>query len=569
VSTTDAPPRGERRRTHRNAALDTLLTQNVSGGRATRIARPGPVLRTAAALARRPRRTAGRVGALGAELARVAGGRSTVAPAKGDARFRDRAWEENWALRRVLQGYLAVGSTVDGLIDDAELDWRTEQQVRFLADNLHDLLSPTNLPLLNPEVVKETIDRGGVNLALGARRFVRDVARAPRLPATVDTSKFEIGGNVAATPGSVVLRDDVMELLEYAPTTETVFERPLLVVPPTINKYYVLDLAPGRSFVEHLVAAGHRVFAISWRNPGKEHSHFDLETYARAVLRARDAAAEIAGHETVDLVAACSGGIISVATLACLAGTGEQERFGSTTLLVCALDQRQAGTTSAFTGREIAAAAVADSARRGYLDGASLAGVFAWLRPNDLIWRYVINNYFLGKAPPAFDVLFWNQDTVRLAHGLHRDFVQMAMLNDLVQPEARSLMATPLDLRRVDRDCYVVAGSTDHIVPWENAYRTTQVLGGDLRFVLSTSGHIQALVNPPSPKSRSSFRIAPSHPADPRAWEAEAVSHSGSWWTDHARWLGERAGEQVPAPAAQGSDAHPPLDAAPGRYVHE
>ncbi|MGE4426979.1 MAG: PHA/PHB synthase family protein [Solirubrobacteraceae bacterium] len=566
MSTADAPRR-EGRRTHRNAALDTLLTQNVSAGQATRIARPGPLLRTAGALARRPRRTVGRVGALGAELTRVVRGTSEVAPAKGDARFRDRAWAENWALRRVLQTYLALGETAEGLIDDADLDWRTDQQVRFLADNVHDLLSPTNLPLLNPEVIKETIDRGGVNLALGARRFARDVSRAPRLPATVDTSKFEVGGNIAVSPGSVVLRNDVMEVLEYAPTTETVFERPLLVVPPTINKYYVLDLAPGRSFIEHLVGAGHRVFAISWRNPTREHAHFDLETYVQAVLEARDLAAEVADHPTVDLVAACSGGIISVVTLAHLAATGEQERFGSATLMVCALDQRQAGAASALTGREVAAAAVADSARRGYLDGASLAGVFAWLRPNDLIWRYVINNYFLGKAPPAFDVLFWNQDTVRLAHGLHRDFVQMAMLNDLVEPAARTVLQTPLDLRRVTRDCYVVAGSTDHIVPWENSYRTTQVLGGAQRFVLSTSGHIQALVNPPSPKSRSSFRVAPQHPGDPGEWEAQAVSHTGSWWTDHQQWLAERAGERVPAPEAQGSENHPTVDPAPGRYV--
>lgn len=565
MSTTSERPEQRSRRT---AALDTLLTQNVSGGRVTKIARPGPILRTAAGLARRPGRTARRVGGLGAELAQVVRGSSDIAPAKGDARFRDRAWSENWALRRVLQTYLALGGTVDDLISEAELDWRTERQVRFLAENVHDLLSPTNLPLINPEVLKETIDRGGANLVLGARRFVRDVSRTPRLPATVDTSKFEIGGNVANTPGSIVFRTDVMELIEYAPSTETVHARPLLIVPPTINKYYVLDLAPDRSFVQHMVAAGQRVFMISWRNPEKEHAHFDLDTYASSVLEARRVAAEIAGADAVNVLAACSGGIITSAALAHLAAKGEGDLVGCLTLMVCALDHRQAGTTAALTGREIAAAAIADSARRGYLDGASLAGVFAWLRPNDLIWRYVVNNYFLGKAPPAFDVLYWNQDTVRLSHGLHRDFVQMAMLNDLVRPKARTVLSTPVDLRAVKQDHYVVAGSTDHIVPWENAYRSTQVLGGESRFVLSTSGHIQALVNPPSPESRSSYRVAPEHPADPVEWQAGAAKLQGSWWPDHESWLAERSGDRVPAPEAQGSEAHPPVGEAPGTYVH-
>ncbi|MDO9408025.1 alpha/beta hydrolase [Patulibacter sp.] len=567
MSATDSTDTKRAPRSRRTAAMDTLLTQNVSGGRATRFGRPGPILRTAAGLARRPRTTARRVGGLGVELTQVLAGTSELSPAKGDGRFRDRAWSENWALRRVLQTYLALGGTVDDLIEDAGLDWRTERQIRFMAENVHDLLSPTNLPLLNPEVLKETIDRGGANLVLGARRFVRDIAKAPRLPATVDTTKFEIGRNIARTPGSVVLRTDVMELIEYAPQTDEVFERPMLVVPPTINKYYVLDLAEDRSFVEHLVQAGHRVFMISWRNPDKEHSHFDLDTYASAVVEAREAVSAIAESDAVNVLAACSGGIITAATLAHLAATGREDLVSSLTLMVCALDHRQAGTTAALVGREIAAAAVADSARRGYLDGASLAGVFAWLRPNDLIWRYVVNNYFLGKAPPAFDVLFWNQDTVRLSHGLHRDFVQMAMLNDLIQPGQRTVLETPVDLRQVKQDSYVVAGSTDHIVPWENAYRSTQVLGGTPRFVLSTSGHIQALVNPPSPESRSSFRVADEHPGDPSEWEEAAAIRKGSWWTDHEAWLAERSGDRVPAPEAPGSDEHPTLAQAPGDYV--
>ncbi len=332
------------------------------------------------------------------------------------------------------------------------------------------------------------------------------MSKAPRLPASVDTSKFELGGNLALSPGSVVLRTDVFELIHYRPSTEKVLEVPLLFVPPTINRFYILDIAPGRSVVEHLVAAGQQVFMISWCNPGAEEGHFDLDTYARAVLEARDAVAEITKQRAVHVNAACSGGIITSAALGHLAASGDLEEVASLTLWVCALDNARAGTTAALASRELAAAAVAESARKGYLDGRALAGVFAWLRPNDLIWNYVVNNYLLGKDPPAFDILYWNQDSVRLAAGLHRDFVHLALENSLTRPGAMEALGTPIDLSAIDVDSYIVAGVKDHIVPWENAYRSTQLLGGSSRFVLSTSGHIQALVNPPGPASRSTYR---------------------------------------------------------------
>jgi polyhydroxyalkanoate synthase len=550
------------------AALDVLLTDAVVGNGSRRFIQPRALAAVASGMARRPRRVADRAGGLVAELTRVAGGRSEHAPAKNDRRFADPAWEDNWLLRRALQAYLAIDETVDGVITDARLEWQSERQARFAAANVLDALAPSNFPWSNPAVLREIVNEGGANLVRGARRFAGDVSWPPRLPASVDTTAFEVGGNLACSPGSVVLRTAAFELLHYHPQTAEVREVPLLFVPPTINKYYVLDLSPGRSIVEHLVASGQQTFMISWRNPEAADGHFDLDTYAAAVLEARDAVAEITRQPAVHLNAACSGGIITAGALGHLAAQGALEGVASLTLLVCALDSARAGTAAALASREAAAAAIAESARRGYLDGQALAGVFAWLRPNDLVWNYVVNNYLLGKKPPAFDVLYWNQDTVRLAAGLHRDFVRLALDNTLTRPGALEVLGSPVDLAALELDSYVVAGQSDHIVPWQNAYRSTQLLGGDGRFVLSTSGHIQALVNPPGAQSRSSYRLADGHPPEPDAFLERAATHPGSWWPDYVAWLQERSGELRRAPRRLGSRAHRAIAKAPGTYVH-
>jgi poly(3-hydroxyalkanoate) synthetase len=376
-----------------------------------------------------------------------------------------------------------------------------------------------------------------------------------------------VGGNLAVSEGSIVLHTDVFELIQYRPTTAEVHATPLLIVPPTINKFYIVDLAPGRSLVEHLVGQGHQVFCVSWRNPGPEQSYFDIDTYAQAVIEARAAVAEIAAQDAVNLLAACSGGIISAGVLGHLAAEEQLGDVSSLTLLVCALDNAYTNTAESLASKPVAAAAVAESARRGYLDGDALGNVFAWLRPNELVWNYVINNYLLGKEPPAFDILYWNQDTVRMAAGLHRDFVKMALENAFARPGGMRVLGTDVDLGAVDLDSYIVAGSNDHIVDWRNAYRSTQLLGGDSRFVLSTSGHIQALINPPGPESRSSYRIAPHNPPDVEDWEAAALAHRGSWWPDYIAWLEARAGERVPAPRKLGSRRHKAMAKAPGIYV--
>ena len=388
---------------------------------------PGwPVVKTVGKLAARPTAPARRGLGLAAELGRIALGRSGLAPSQKDNRFADPAWEGNPAFRRLCQAYLAAGDALDGLISDARLDWRSEQRVRFAVENLLDALAPTNFVLTNPAVLKATLDTGGGNLVHGLRELMRDMARPPRIPRMVDASGYELGETIAVSPGAVVLRTPVFELIQYEPSTEQVREAPLLVVPPQINRFYVLDIAPGRSMVEHLVGEGEQVFVMSWRNPDERHAHFDMDTYAEAVIEALDAVETITGAERTHVFGQCSGGMTAAITAAHLTARGEGERLAGLTLGVTLIDNEVRDATAALLDRTTAAAALSDSARRGYVDGSSLASIFAFMRPNDLVWSYVVNNYLLGKEPPAFDVLFWNADATRLAAGLHRDFVEIA-----------------------------------------------------------------------------------------------------------------------------------------------
>jgi polyhydroxyalkanoate synthase subunit PhaC len=547
------------------ASFDELMTDAALGTQRRWL--PGVAgVKAVAKLATKPDRVARRTGGLAAELAKVAAGRSEVAPPKGDRRFKDPAWATNPIFKRLGQTYLATVDTVDGLLCDADLGWADERRVRFAAENVVSALAPSNAPLTNPTVLKAVIDTGGANLVKGFGQFVRDMSSRPRIPTMVDPDAFTVGEDLAITPGSVVLRTDVFELIQYRPQTARVRELPLVIVPPMINKFYVTDIAPNRSMVEHFVRHGQQVFTISWRNPGAEQADWSLETYVGAVLEAFDAVQEISGAGAVHTLGLCAGGITLSCAVAHLAAREELDRIAGLTLGVTVIDNEQSGTVGAFVGREVAALAVAESARRGYLDGRQLAGVFAWLRPNDLIWNYWVNNYLLGKSPPAFDVLYWNADTTNLPAGLHRDFLQVGLENPLVRPGGLTVLGTPVDLSKITVDSYLVAGIADHITPWENCYRTTQLLGSSPRFVLSTSGHIAALVNPPG-NEKASFQTRDDNPPAPDAWLDGASKHRGTWWDDWLAWLGERSGDEVEAPSSLGSDAHQPLEDAPGTYV--
>jgi polyhydroxyalkanoate synthase len=553
-----------------SGALESLLTDAAVGSTARRWLPGRGGLEVAARLAVRPDRVVRRGGGLAAELAKVAVGRSEVAPEKGDRRFKDPAWQGNPLFRRLAQTYLATGATVDGVIQDADASWRAERRVRFAAENVVDALAPSNFPLLNPAVLKATLDTGGKNFVSGAGHFVRDMRKPPRVPSMVDKSAFDVGESLALTPGEVVLRTEVFELIQYSPQTKMVRDRPLLVVPPMINKFYIVDLAPDRSMIEYLIGEGQQVFVISWRNPDERHADWNLDSYAGAVLEGLEAAESISGADKVHVLGLCAGGITASCAVAHLAAIGEQDRIAGLTLGVTVLDNHHAGMAGALVDRTTAAAATAESARKGYLDGRALAGVFAWLRPNDLIWNYWVNNYLLGKNPPAFDVLYWNADTTRMPAGLHRDFMKLSLDNSIVHPGEVTILGTPIDLGAITVDSYLVAGIADHITPWQNAYRTTQLFGSTPRFILSTSGHIAALVNPPG-NDKASYQVTAdgSNPETADEFLERASKHRGTWWVDWSSWLGERSGEERRAPKMLGGrdKRYTPLGPAPGTYV--
>jgi polyhydroxyalkanoate synthase len=503
-----------------------------------------------------------------AELAKVLTGSSPVEPGPRDKRFADPAWKGNPVLHRLCQAYLVTGSALEHVVDEADLDWRSEQQMRFVVQMVVDAMAPSNNPLLNPAALKTALDTGGRSYLNGARQFVQDMSSRPRIPAMVDGRGFSVGGNLATSAGAVVLRTPVFELIQYAPRTEQVREVPLLVVPPMINKFYIADLAPGRSMVEHWLDKGQQVFVLSWRNPTAEHREWDLDSYAGAVLEALDAVEQITGSDRSHLLGLCAGGIVTSTAVSHLTAKGQAGRVAGLTLGVTLLDQERAGTVGAMVDANTAQVAVAQSQRKGYLDGKALAGVFAWLRPNDLIWNYWVNNYLLGKRPPAFDVLVWNADTTRMPAGLHRDFIAMSLDNSLTKPGSLTVLGSAVDLAKIDVDSYVVAGSTDHICPWESCYRSAHLLGGTTRFVLSTAGHIAALVNPPT-NAKSNFRVNDACPESADEWRKGAVTHPGSWWDDHVAWLAERSGDLKDAPRELGSATHERIGKAPGAYVME
>jgi polyhydroxyalkanoate synthase subunit PhaC len=554
-------------------ALDLLLT-DAALGMLRRFRPDSSLLRLGAGLARRPQLVTQQAAGLGTELGKIAAGRSAVTAGPRDRRFADPAWKDNPFLRRAVQAYLAAGQSAEALLAGAGLGWRDETRLRFLLTNLVAAAAPSNNPLLSPAGWKALLDTGGQNAVRGLGALARDLASPPRVPSMVRADAFEVGKDLAITPGGVVHSCEQFELIQYQPVTETVFRYPLLIVPPMINKYYITDLAPGRSMAEFLTAQGHQVFVISWRNPDARHRDWDLDTYGGAVVEALAGVRAITGAAKASICALCSGGIVTSMVAAHLGVTGQLDQLASLCLGVTVLDQAQAGTAAALIDEATATAAMAASSARGYLDGRALAEVFAWLRPDDLIWNYWVNNYLQGRPPPAFDILYWNADTTRLPAALHHDFIRLGLANALTVPGAATMLGSPVDLSKVDMDAYVVAGVADHLCPWQSCYRTTQLFGGPVKFVLSTSGHIAALVNPPD-NQKASFRSIPSdpgassNPTDPDQFLATATKTPGSWWLDYSGWLAERSGGLTSSPPSLGFEGYPVQCAAPGTYVHD
>ncbi|KOS57222.1 PHA/PHB synthase family protein [Rhodococcus rhodochrous] len=555
--------------TQTRAVIGESVEESIGGGEDVAPPRLGAAVGALADVFGHGRTVARHGVSFGKELAKIAVGRSTVAPAKGDRRFADPAWSTHPAYRRLEQTYLAASGAVDGVVDDVGrgIDPRRAAEAKFAADILTAALAPTNYLWTNPAALKEAFDTAGLSLVRGTRHFVSDLLENRGMPSMVDRGAFTVGTDLAVTPGAVISRDEVAEVLQYTPTTTTVRRRPVLVVPPPIGRYYFLDLRPGRSFVEYSVGRGLQTFMLSWRNPTAEQGDWDFDTYAGRVLRAIDEVREITGSDDVNLIGFCAGGILATTVLNHLAARGD-DRVHSMAYAVTMLDFGDPALLGAFARPALIRFAKGRSRRKGLISARDMGSAFTWMRPNDLVFNYVVNNYLMGRTPPAFDILAWNADGTNLPGTLHGQFLDLFRDNLLVERGKFTVLGTPVDLKSITVPTFVSGAIADHLTAWRNCYRTTQLLGGDTEFVLSFSGHIASLVNPPgNPKAHYWTGGTPG--PDPDAWLEHAERQQGSWWHAWADWVLAHGGEETTAPSAPGSTRHPALEAAPGRYVRD
>jgi len=523
--------------------------------------------RVAARAVARPKPLGVRTTALLRELGQIAIGKSAVAPPSSDRRFVDPAFRDHPIYRRLMQGYLAWREALLGLVDEIDLDGKSRMRGQFALSLLTEALAPTNFLVGNPAALKRAFETRGTSLWRGLRHLVDDVVHNGGLPAQVDQRGFRVGETLGCSAGQVVFRNEVLELVQYAPSTPQVHQRPLVMIPPQINKFYVLDLAKGRSLVEFALAQGLQVFAVSWRNPTPAQREWGLDTYVEALCEATDAAREITGSDRVNVMGVCAGGITTSILLAHLAARGD-ERVASATFPVTVLDTQVDSITFQLASERTVSAALARSQKEGIMSGHEMARVFSWLRPNDLVWNYWVSNYLLGNEPPAFDILYWNNDYTNLPATLHAEFLEIFLKNSLCHPGSLEVLGTPIDLGQVRADIYGVGALADHITPWEACYRTPRLFGGKRTFIVSTGGHIQAVVNPVG-NPKMGFFVNDADEAQAQLWLKGAREHKGSWWQHWASWLAARSGAKRSAPTALGSALHSPQMAAPGRYVHQ
>ncbi len=494
-----------------------------------------------------------------------------IEPAPGDRRFRAPEWSENQVFDFLKQAYLLAARHINALVRDARgLDPADARKVAFYTRQIIDALSPSNYPLTNPEVLRETIESHGENLVRGLANLLRDLERGEgRLALSMtDETAFELGKNIATTPGKVVFENALFQLIQYAPTTETVHERPLLIYPPWINKFYILDLTPEKSFVRWCVDHGLTVFMVSWVNPDERYRDTSLDDYLReGQVKALQVVEEITGVRGVNVIGYCVAGTLLAATLAWLHARGEADRVHAATFLTTQVDFSDAGELRVFVDPEQLDTLAARMREKGYLDADAMFMTFNLLRANDLIWSVVVNNYLLGKDPPPFDLLYWNADSTNQPAKMHEQYLRkMYIENALTKPGAMRLAGEPIDLHRVRTPSYIQAGREDHIAPPQSVYRMTRILAGPKRFVLAGSGHIAGVINPPSANKYQYWTRTGRLPKSFDRFLEGAREHKGSWWPDWLKWLTRRSGRQVPA-RSPGSERYPPIEDAPGRYV--
>jgi polyhydroxyalkanoate synthase len=498
------------------------------------------------------------------------------APAISDRRFAAPEWRANPAAHFMTQLYLLNGRTMQQLAAAVEADDKTKARIRFAVQQFVDAASPSNFLALNPEAQKLALDSQGETLARGLQHLWGDVQRGH--VSQTDENAFEVGKNVATTPGHIVFENELFQLIEYAPLTPEVHQRAFLLVPPCINKYYILDLQPDNSLIRYAVSQGHRVFVVSWRNPDESVKHLGWDDYVEhGAIQAIRVVQAISGQDKINALGFCVGGTILATALAVLAARGEQAA-ASLTLLTTLLDFEDNGVLDIFVDEamvRLREATLGAESPKGpqLLHGQELATTFSFLRPNDLVWNYVVGNYLKGEAPPAFDLLYWNGDSTNLPGPMYCWYLRHTYLqNELKVPGKLTVCGEKLDLGLIDAPVYIYGSREDHIVPWTSAYRSTQLLKGRKRFVLGASGHIAGVINPPPkpgkpPKRSHWIGKGASLPADPDAWFAGATEHAGSWWPDWSAWLASHAGGRKPAPKTPGNRKFKAIEPAPGRYV--
>jgi polyhydroxyalkanoate synthase len=485
-----------------------------------------------------------------------------VAAAAGDRRFADRAWRDNPFLRQLLESYLVTSQWWRDRVDESNLGTADRRRARFAVNAMLDALAPTNVPMVNPAVVKEAIDTGGMSWMRGMTTMLQDAVRNGGRPQQVDSSPFELGRDLAATPGRVVMRNRLIELIAFEPQTETVHEVPILCSPPWINKYYIMDLAPGRSWIEYMVKNGFTVFVISYRNPDASMASMTMDDYlVEGVLAALDQVQRLTGAPRVNIAGLCLGGTYAVLAAAHLAAKRQADRLGWVTITNTLVDFSEPGDLGVFVDAGGVQRLEQAMSRKGFLDASQMATTFDWLRGNDLVWNYVVSNWFMGRKPPTFDILAWNADSTNMPAAMHSQYLHACYLeNRLVRPGAFTIAGTPVDLSKVRTPFFVLGAEADHITLWTGTYRTTQVLGGEVHYVLTNSGHIAGVVNPPG-APKSVHWTNEKTPPDPQTWREGAIHHQGSWWEEWLRWTKERSGPMVAPPVL------PPGEPAPGRHV--
>lgn len=495
-------------------------------------------------------------------------------PARDDRRFRDEAWSENQVFDFIKQSYLLTAKWLESTVHDVEgLDRKTQHKVNFYTRQFVNALSPTNFLMTNPEALRATVESKGENLVNGLNNLLEDLERGDGKLAIrmTDMEAFEIGKNVATAKGKVIYRNDLIELIQFDPLTDKVSQTPLLIVPPWINKFYILDLRPENSFIRWASAQGHTVFVISWVNPDAKLARKTYDDYMiEGPLAAMEAIEQATGERAINIIGYCLGGTLTAATLAWMAaqkGEKWKDRVTSATFFTTMVDFAEAGDLSVFVDETQLANMEAKMNERGYLEGSEMATTFNMLRANDLIWSFVVNNYLLGKDPFPFDLLFWNSDSTRMPAAMHAFYLRnMYLENKLATPGGISLGGTPIDLTRVDVPAYMISTREDHIAPWKATYAATQIYKGPIRFVLSASGHIAGVINPPSANKYCYWTNAQT-PKDPDAWLAKATQHEGSWWPDWDAWVKKQAGKKTVPARIPGDGKLPALDDAPGTYV--